>query len=659
MFESLTRFIPAMDRKESVFSGHPSLFDELYRLADERKEYRLHEYGKVLEEYGLKWDERDLRAADVSEMDAQGVVAVLFGACRADHFCEGAFDDFAKDGYVSKWLKRLKELDEEAAMGMSFATLSLYGAERSALEAALAPGDLLRDRNLPWLTLVPAQEEEGDFPLRLEKAARRLTKGSDAVALLFFYYDDDAFVCRLYRNGRRAASCHSDESWAKLGKQLDELFGDTSASKAFRYASRCSSLEEKLALLEETVGAALYDVPEEDAPRAVPRCDATLRAVKARESMLRKRPKQFVLTELAEESWPEEMKIMQTVFRLLRPQWWNCELSTLLYHPDPRRYMVPGDMGLFAYPYIDFHPPYNVDQSCEPFPKFLFLYNAETGAQQTLGPFANRVRRIIRRTKSGDPVMLSDGLPKVYRVRSRELGLSVLPAVTCLGEDGTARWSFSTEVSVGSFHAAPDGVITLFGRAANDSAAIIQIDGETGEMLRTRHFPPEERMREMIYAEPIGALVCRSDASGELVVLDNSLEEVRRMPDSGFSCVSEFHGNCLWNLYYSPPSIRFLDLSDGSVHSTPLEIPVFPTNVLPDGRILGVNGKQDRLTVFDQNGTMVSRCSVPGTLCFSFISGGEVFLAEMRGLDKYGWLCDELFDEASAHVWRLDPAPKK
>ena len=257
-------------------------------------------------------------------------------------------------------------------MGMSFATLSLYGAERSALEAALAPGDLLRDRNLPWLTLVPAQEEEGDFPLRLEKAARRLTKGSDAAALLFFYYDDDAFVCRLYRNGRRVASCHSDESWAKLGKQLDELFGDTSASKAFRYASRCSSLEEKLALLEETVGAALYDVPEEDAPRVVPRCDATLRAVKARESMLRKRPKQFVLTELAEESWPEEMKIMQTVFRLLRPQWRHCELSTLLYHPDPRPYMVPGDTGLFAYPYIDFKPPYNVDQSCEPFPKFLF-----------------------------------------------------------------------------------------------------------------------------------------------------------------------------------------------------------------------------------------------------------------------------------------------
>lgn len=140
MFESLTRFIPAMDRKESVFSGHPSLFDELYRFVDEHKEYRLHEYGKVLEEYGLKWDDRDLRAADVSEMDAQGVVAILFGACRADHFCEGAFDDFAQDGYVSKWLKRLKELDEENAMGIEIQKISITHLETDAIVNAANSG---------------------------------------------------------------------------------------------------------------------------------------------------------------------------------------------------------------------------------------------------------------------------------------------------------------------------------------------------------------------------------------------------------------------------------------------------------------------------------------------------------------------------------------
>lgn len=140
MFESLTRFIPAMDRKESVFSGRPSLFDELYRFADEHKEYRLHEYGKVLEEYGLKWADRDLRAADVSKMDAQGVVAILFGACRADHFCEGAFDDFALDGYVSKWLKRLKELDEDNVMSIEIQKTSITHLETDAIVNAANSG---------------------------------------------------------------------------------------------------------------------------------------------------------------------------------------------------------------------------------------------------------------------------------------------------------------------------------------------------------------------------------------------------------------------------------------------------------------------------------------------------------------------------------------
>lgn len=133
MFESLTCFIPAMDQKESVFSGHPSLFDELYRFVDEHEEFHLHEYRNVLEEYGLSWDDRTLRSADVSEMDAQGVLAILFGACRADHFCEGAFDDFAQDGYVSKWLKRLKELEEENSMSIEIQKISITHLETDAI----------------------------------------------------------------------------------------------------------------------------------------------------------------------------------------------------------------------------------------------------------------------------------------------------------------------------------------------------------------------------------------------------------------------------------------------------------------------------------------------------------------------------------------------
>lgn len=140
MFESLTHFIPAMDRKESVYSGHPSLSDELYSFADEHKEYRLHEYGKVLEEHCLKWDYSVMSAADVSKMDAQGVIAILFAACRADHFSDGAFDDFARDGYVSKWLKRLKELDEENGMSIEIQKISITYLETDAIVNAANSG---------------------------------------------------------------------------------------------------------------------------------------------------------------------------------------------------------------------------------------------------------------------------------------------------------------------------------------------------------------------------------------------------------------------------------------------------------------------------------------------------------------------------------------
>ncbi len=140
MFESLTCFIPLMDEKKSVFFGIPSLFDELYRFEKEHKEFHLNEYIKTLQKYGLEWSEDSLQSADVSEMDAQGVVAVLFAACRADRFCEGAFDKFAEDGYVSKWLNRLKELDDRCDGGISIQKISITELETDAIVNAANTG---------------------------------------------------------------------------------------------------------------------------------------------------------------------------------------------------------------------------------------------------------------------------------------------------------------------------------------------------------------------------------------------------------------------------------------------------------------------------------------------------------------------------------------
>ncbi len=135
-------------------------------------------------------------------------------------------------------------------MGRTFATLQLWGVDREKAEPLLQPGDLLREQNAPWLGVTPAYDELHGEARRLEQLAKRLTKGRDAAALLFDCFDDEMFSCSLYRNGRRTATCRSGGSWAGLGKQLNALFGEDAPAKALRYASRCTDLEEQLALLE-------------------------------------------------------------------------------------------------------------------------------------------------------------------------------------------------------------------------------------------------------------------------------------------------------------------------------------------------------------------------------------------------------------------------
>ena len=92
---------------------------------------------------------------------------------------------------------------------------------------------------------------------------------------------------------------------------------------------------------------------------------------------------------------------------------------------------------------------------------------------------------------------------------------------------------------------------------------------------------------------------------------------------------------------------------------TPLEIPTWVHAVLPDGRILGMNEKWSALTIFDREGKVVSRCSVPGSMSLVRTEKDRICFAEWRGPDTHGFVYDELFDETTTHVWRLDPVEKK
>lgn len=89
------------------------LVKEIYDFSKEHPEYELNKYRDILVEHGLDWKTSGMKAADVSSADGQLIMALLMSATRMDRFCEGALLGFCKDGYVLRWLKRLKEIDDK------------------------------------------------------------------------------------------------------------------------------------------------------------------------------------------------------------------------------------------------------------------------------------------------------------------------------------------------------------------------------------------------------------------------------------------------------------------------------------------------------------------------------------------------------------------
>lgn len=89
------------------------LIRQVYAFQEENSEYELTNYGELLKERGLEWRSRSLENADVSSMDAQGIMAMLMGIVRGERFCDGAVMSACKSGAVVRWLERLKEICDE------------------------------------------------------------------------------------------------------------------------------------------------------------------------------------------------------------------------------------------------------------------------------------------------------------------------------------------------------------------------------------------------------------------------------------------------------------------------------------------------------------------------------------------------------------------
>lgn len=133
-FEVMTKYIYCIgkdeygkwiiDRKNDGSPEHPiqwpfvkysemveSFVQDVYKFEKQHPEMKLDRYDEILNEHNIECGSKPMSEVEVSQLDAQCIMALIMGAVRAERFCDGALLELFKDGSILKWLLRLQRLD--------------------------------------------------------------------------------------------------------------------------------------------------------------------------------------------------------------------------------------------------------------------------------------------------------------------------------------------------------------------------------------------------------------------------------------------------------------------------------------------------------------------------------------------------------------------
>lgn len=129
-FKILTNYIPMLqvddigewviDKENDGTAEHPiqmpfvnysetvrRFIEDVYTLAEQHQEMELTRYSEILKENGIEGGPNDMENVDISNLNAQCVLALMMGVVRVERFSEGAIFNFFKSGDIVKCLKRL------------------------------------------------------------------------------------------------------------------------------------------------------------------------------------------------------------------------------------------------------------------------------------------------------------------------------------------------------------------------------------------------------------------------------------------------------------------------------------------------------------------------------------------------------------------------
>ncbi len=189
-------------------------------------------------------------------------------------------------------------------MGLTLTTLHIPG-DAAAILPLLMKGETLRTHCPGWMTILPGP----DTPDRGEQSLQKLAKRIPGACLYFHYFDDDMFQLLLFEGGKRTAAlstCDMMGKSSKVDRISAAIFGDDRATAALKLISKCTDVEEQLALAEEALGVSLLE-DAEFPPRQVTPGTAVYDAVIARMASLKKRKNAYRAVLIAPEAAPAEL----------------------------------------------------------------------------------------------------------------------------------------------------------------------------------------------------------------------------------------------------------------------------------------------------------------------------------------------------------------
>lgn len=100
------------DGKIVLTLGFPIYESDVVEFMEAVRSFFVYDYVKVIESYGIKYENIDIHALDLAKYDDKLVLAMLTAIIRSDRVNEGLIMDMIKNGSILKLLLRLQDFDE-------------------------------------------------------------------------------------------------------------------------------------------------------------------------------------------------------------------------------------------------------------------------------------------------------------------------------------------------------------------------------------------------------------------------------------------------------------------------------------------------------------------------------------------------------------------